>query len=31
MLTDIKYDLMLAVPALVIASILGMFVLSAHA
>jgi hypothetical protein len=31
MLTDIKYDLMIAVPALVIASILGVFVLSVHA
>jgi hypothetical protein len=31
MLTDVKYDLMIALPALVIASILGFFVLGAHA
>jgi hypothetical protein len=30
MLTSIKYDLMIAVPALIIASILGLFVLGAH-
>lgn len=31
MLTSIKYDLMIAVPALIIAATLGMFVLGAHA
>jgi hypothetical protein len=31
MLTSIKYDLMIAMPALIIAAILGIFVLGAHA
>lgn len=30
MLTTIKYDLMIAVPALVIAAILSLFVLGVH-
>jgi hypothetical protein len=30
MITSIKYDLMIAVPALIIASILGIFVLGTH-
>jgi hypothetical protein len=31
MLTSIKYDLLIAVPALIIAAILGIFVLGVHA
>jgi len=31
MLTSMKYDLMIAIPALIIAAILGIFVLGAHA
>jgi hypothetical protein len=31
MLTSVKYDLMIVLPALIIASILGFFVLGAHA
>ncbi len=31
MLNLIKYDLMLAIPAVVIAAMLGLFVLGAHA
>jgi hypothetical protein len=31
MLSNVKYDLMIALPALIIASILGLFILGAHA
>ena len=31
LLNNVKYDLMIVVPALIIASILGLFVLGAHA
>ena len=31
MLNSLKYDLMIAVPALIIAAILGIFVLGVHA
>jgi hypothetical protein len=30
MLSSLKYDLMIAIPALIIASILGFFVLGVH-